>query len=439
MLLALAIIFILILINALYVAAEFATVGARRSRIRQLSAAGNPFAKRLLTVLEDSKRLDEYIAVCQIGITLSSLVLGAYGQAALAVRLTPIFENLGRMQSVAAQSSAAVAVLIGLTMLQMVLGELVPKSIALQYPNRTALLTALPMQWSLVAFKWFNKILNGSGIAILKLLGIEQTSHIHIHSPEEIEMLIAESREGGFLDAAEHERLRNALKLNLRTVKQLMVPRTRVAFIDVNTTIPQAIEIVKNSPFTRLPVYSGNTDTIVGLLHTKDLAIAYIGESQIDSLRSVMRPVIHVSEGAKADRLIAMLREHRTHQAIVVDEFGGIAGLVTLEDILAEILGETADEFKAGEAQAERLPDGSVRVPGHLRLDEASELLGSPLRGDTETISGLITHHLGHIPKEGDRVVINGLEFQIERVDSRAITSLVVKKINSIGVRSGKE
>lgn len=438
MLLTLLVVTLLILVNALYVAAEFATVGARRTRIRQLANQGNPLAKRLLAIITDNNKLDRYIAACQIGITLSSLVLGAYGQAAIAVWLAPQFEAWGGMQQVAAQSSAAIVVLIGLTMLQMVLGELVPKSIALQYPNRTALYTVLPMAWSLVIFKWFIKVLNGSGIAILKLSGVREAGHVHIHSPEEIEMLIAESRDGGLLDIDEHQRLRNALKLNLRTVKQLMVPRTRVSFIDVNTPISTAIELVTASPYTRLPVYSGNTDTVVGLLHTKDLAIAYVENPELKSLKEIMRPVIHVAEALRADRLIAMLREKRTHQAIVIDEFGGVSGLITLEDILAEVFGETADEFKVGEAEVEKLPDGRIRIPGSFRLDEVSDVLGSEITGDTDTISGLVTHHLGHLPNVGERVRINGIEFEIERVANRTIETLLARPAREHDASTGE-
>jgi CBS domain containing-hemolysin-like protein len=197
MVLASAIIAFLILLTALYVAAEFAAVGARRSRLRRLAEDGNPLAARILPVVEDSHELDRYIAASQVGITLSSLILGAYGQAALAPRLAPLLERFGRLDPLNSQSTAAGIVLLVLTTLAMILGELVPKSLALQYPTRTALATVMPMQWSLRLFSWSIKFLNGSGIAILKLFGVPSTSHRHVHSPEEIALLIAESRDGG--------------------------------------------------------------------------------------------------------------------------------------------------------------------------------------------------------------------------------------------------
>ncbi len=430
-LLALGVVTLLILINALYVAAEFAMVGARRSRIQQLASEGNVLAQRLLPLIQNRHELDRCIAACQIGITISSLVLGAYGQATLAVWLRPFFEGWDGMQQVAAQSLSALVVLIGLTAVQMILGELVPKSVALQYPNRTALYTVLPVKWSVRLLSWFIRFLNGSGLAILKIVGAPQASHVHIHSPEEIEMLITESREGGLLDVEEHMRLRNALKLNKRLVQQLMVPRTQIKFIDVNTSIAKAVKIVAGSPYTRLPVFSGNTDTVLGLLHTKDLAIAYLDDPEGTSLEPVMRPVVHIPVGVTADRVITTLRERRSHQAIVVDEFGGVAGLITLEDILAEVLGQTADEFKTEELLPERLPDGRVRMPGSLRVDEASDFLGSPLNGDVDTVGGLVTQHLGHLPHVGERVTLKNIEFEVEAVVNRAVASLIATKVKS--------
>ena len=232
MVLASAIIAFLILLTALYVAAEFAAVGARRSRLRRLAEDGNPLAARILPVVEDSHELDRYIAASQVGITLSSLILGAYGQAALAPRLAPLLERFGRLDPLNSRSTAAGIVLLVLTTLAMILGELVPKSLALQYPTRTALATVMPMQWSLRLFSWSIKFLNGSGIAILKLFGVPSTSHRHVHSPEEIALLIAESRDGGLLEPQEQVRLHRALRLGLRSARQLMVPRSRLAGIE---------------------------------------------------------------------------------------------------------------------------------------------------------------------------------------------------------------
>ncbi|MDQ3349848.1 MAG: CNNM domain-containing protein, partial [Acidobacteriota bacterium] len=200
MLLAWTIIVLLILFTGLYVAAEFAAVSARRGRVRGLAEEGNTLAARLLPVLEDPRELDRYIAASQVGITLSSLILGAYGQAALAPRIAPLFERFGALQPATAESTAAIVVLVSLTTLAVVIGELIPKSLALQYPTSTAIFTVLPMQWSIRVFSFSISFLNGSGVLLLKLLRVPSTGHRHVHSPEEIALLIAESRDGGLLE-----------------------------------------------------------------------------------------------------------------------------------------------------------------------------------------------------------------------------------------------
>src|SRR4051794_35788486 len=271
MLLAWTIIVLLILLTALYVAAEFAAVSARRGRLRGLADDGNVLAARLLPVLEDPRELDRYIAASQVGITLSSLVLGAYGQATLAPRIAPLFQQVTDMEPATAESTSAAVVLVGLTMLAVVIGELVPKSLALQHPTQTALFTVLPMQWSMRAFAWSISLLNGSGVLLLKLLGVPSSGHRHVHSPEEIALLIAESRDGGLLEPEEQVRLHRALRLNLRTARQLMVPRARLAALDASLPFHDVLRVVVSSPYSRLPVYRGSLDTVLGMLHIKDV------------------------------------------------------------------------------------------------------------------------------------------------------------------------
>lgn len=419
----------LIAVNALYVLAEFGSVSVRHTRIRQLAAEGHGLASRLLPVLEDTGALDRYIAACQFGITWSSLVLGAYGQVTLAAHLVPLLERWGGLREVVAQSTAAAVVLVSLTALQVVLGELVPKSLALQYPTQVALYTVLPMRWSLALYAWFLTLLNGSGLAILKLLGIPQGRHRHIHSPEEIVLLIAESRDGGLLEPDEHRRLHQALQLSVRPARHLMVPRLRMASLDVDTPTGGVLQRVIESPYTRLPVYRGSPDNVIGMLHTKDLAVQYAEHGRIPPLEGVMRPIMSVPESMRSDRLLKFLRDQRTHQALVVDEFGAAAGLVTLEDVLAELLGEVPDEFKAGQPQPERLPDGRVRLPGLLRLDEAEPWIGVLWQGEADTVGGRVTEALGHLPVAGERVTIDGVAVEVEQVVQRTVVSVLATPI----------
>jgi len=354
MLVAGTIIVLLILLTALYVAAEFAAVGVRRSRLRRLAEDGHSLAARILPVVEDPRELDRYIAVSQIGITLSSLILGAYGQATLAPRLAPLFERLFTLDRESALSTAAVAVLLVLTALAMILGELVPKSLALQDPTRVAIATVLPMQWSQRIFSWSIDLLNGSGLLLMRLLRVPSTGHRHVHSPEEIELLIAESRDGGLLEPEEQVRLHRALRLGLRTARQLMVPRDRLAAIDVEMPFDHVLRVVASSPYSRLPVFRRTLDDIIGILHTKDVVTGFVQGGR-NSLTALLRPIVRVRDSMPADRLLTFLRERRSHQALVVSEQGTVAGLITLEDVLAELLGGVADEFKSVKVRAPRL------------------------------------------------------------------------------------
>jgi magnesium and cobalt exporter, CNNM family len=425
MLLAWTIIVLLILFTALYVAAEFAAVSARRGRLRGLAEDGNTLAARLLPVLEDARELDRYIAASQVGITLSSLILGAYGQAALAPRIAPFFERVGGLQPATAKSTAAALVLIGLTTLAVVLGELVPKSLALQHPTRMALYTVLPMQWSMRVFAWSISFLNGSGVLLLRLLRVPSSGHRHVHSPEEIALLIAESRDGGLLEPEEQVRLHRALRLSLRTARQLMVPRARLAAIDAALPFQDVLRVVASSPFSRLPVYRGSLDTIVGILHIKDVVMRFVQSGRL-SVASLLRPIVRVPESMPADQLLAFLRERRSHQAIVVDGNDVVVGLITLEDVVGELLGGVADEFKAAQLRPIRLSDGRLRLPGLMRLDQAAPLIGRPWNGQTDTIGGFVRERLHRVPEPGEEVDVDGVHIEVEAVENGAVTSVII-------------
>jgi putative hemolysin len=432
-LLAALIVAVLLLVNAVYVGAEFAAVSVRRSRIRQLASEGQTLARWLLPYIDSPAALDRYIAACQIGITLSSLVVGAYAQATFAVWLTPLFAAWGGLQEVAAQSSAVVLVLLLLTGAQVIFGELIPKSLALQFPTQAALVTLLPMLPSLWFYRPFIKWLNGSGLALLRLLGAPQQSHQRLHSPQEIELLVAESHEGGMIESDEHRRLQRALRMHDLQARQIMVPRRRVEALDVNTPFEDAAALVAASPYSRLPVYRDTVDNVVGMLHTKDLVRWIVDGRPGGSLEDVIRPLPSVHESVKADQLLRQLRERRAHQALVVDEFGGTAGLVTLEDVLAEFLGDVGDEYKGGEAAAETLADGRVRLPGGFGVGDAAALLETEWDTDATTVAGLVTEALGHLPAGGERVTLGAFEFEVEAIADRMPASLLVRRLAPAG------
>ena len=428
-LVAILVVVALIVVNALYVAAEFAAVSVRRSRIQQLAADGNPLAAWLLPVLESPEALDRYIGASQIGITLSSLVLGAYAQQTFAVWLTPYFAELAGLQQIAAQSTSTAVVLLTLTTAQVVFAELVPKLVALQYPTQSSLYTFLPMLASLWIYRPFIKFLNGSALLVLRVMGTPYQAHRHIHSPDEIELLIAESRDGGLLEPDEHRRLQRALRLNLRQAKQLMVPRRKIAALDINTPLHEVIGIFAQSPFSRLPVYRDSLDNVVGILHTKELVRWFVSEGSTMTLSDLIRMVPTVHESVTADRILRELRERRSHQALVVDEFGGTAGLLTLEDVLSELLGFVGDEFKAAHPAAEVLPDGRVRLPGGMAVQDAATALDTEWETDAATVGGMVIEALGHLPTIGERISIGEYEFEVERLADRVVESVIVMRL----------
>jgi putative hemolysin len=420
------VILILIFINSLYVAAEFAAVGARRSRIEELARNGNRLAGMMAPVLRDPAALDRYVAACQIGITLSSLVLGAYGQAAIAVPLGPNLSAWTGLDLPSAQSLAATGVLIVLTAFQVVIGELVPKSVALQFPTKIALLTVVPMRWSLWVMRWFIAVLNGSGVAVLRLLGMPAASHGHIHSPDEIAMLIAESRDGGLLEPDEQRRLHKALKLSRRVARELMVPRTEIVALDLRWPNTRLLDAVISSPFTRLPVYDGSIDRVLGIVHARDVATTYARTRSLEGLRSILRPVPALPEWLPADEVLRTLREQRAHQALVLDEYGGLAGLIALQDVVAELLGEVRDEFQPVAREPQVLPDGRLRLSGQMALSDVPAWLGTLWRSEAHTVAGHVIRILKRIPREGEHVVVNGVDTEIERTDERVPSSLIV-------------
>ena len=430
-LVAILVVTALILVNAVYVAAEFSAVSVRRARIQQMAADGHPLASWLLPVLQSPAARDRYIGACQIGITLSSLILGAYAQSTFAVWLTPYFASIGGLQNVAAQSTSTAVVLLLLTVGQVIFGEQVPKSLALQRPTYTALYTLLPMLPSQWVFRPFIKWLNGTSLLLLRLIGVSPLGHRHIHSPDEIELLIAESRDGGLLEADEHRRLQRALRLNLRQAKQLMVPRTKIQALNIDTPLNEVITIVAQSPYSRLPVYRDSLDNVVGIVHTKDLVRWLVSDASNGSLTSLIRPIASVHESVTADRILRQLRERRAHQALVVDEFGGTAGLLTLEDVLSELVGDVGDEFKPADPVAEELADGSMRLPGGMAVDDAATALRTMLESDAASVGGLVTEALGHLPLAGEAVRIGDFEFEVERVAEKAVETVVARRVRS--------
>lgn len=417
---------LLITVNALYVAAEFSAVAVQKGQLAALARDGNRRAGGLLAVLEDGAQLDRYIAACQIGITLSSLVVGAYGQATVALALIPLLESAFGLGAASAQSSAFVIVLLLLTTLQVVLGELVPKSLALQFPERAALTTYLPTRWSVAIYSGFIWVLNGSGFLLLKPFGIKPGGHQHVHSPEEIQVLLAESHRGGVLSPEAHRRLERGLRLSAKTVRQMMTPRSELYAIEVTTPAADVMARILDSPYSRVPIYEGTLDHILGAVNAKDVAGSFAVRGDVAPLAEMLRPLPFVPETLGAHRFVRMLQEQQSSKAIVVDEFGGVQGIISIEDVLIELFGDIGDELKQPEPGPERLADGTVRLPGDMGLDEAEVWLGTRWEGPASTLGGHVVAHLGRIPAEGEQLKIDGVDLTVAEKSPTTVRWVVV-------------
>jgi putative hemolysin len=426
-LLAAGIILLLIGLTGLYVAAEFGAVGVRRSRLRRLCEDGHPVAARLLPIVEDPQRLTRYIAASQVGITLSGMALGAYAEAVITPRIEPLAIRWWPFRPETAESIASAAVLISLTMISVVFGEMVPKTMALRHPTETALLTTRPMLWSGRVYAWFIVVLDRSSNLLRWLLRVPPATHRHVHSPEEIGLLIAESRDGGLLEPQEQVRLHRALRLSLRDARQLMVPRDRLAAIEIKTRLSDVLRIVATSPYSRLPVYRGTLDDIAGILHTKDVVTHFLERGRTGTLGGLIRPILRVPDSMAADRLLGFLRERRSHQALVVDATDRVVGLITLEDVLGELLGSVPDEFKAPRLLPLRLSNGKVRLPGDLPLERARVWVEGAWPTANVTVAEFIAREVGRVPETGETVEIQDLQVEIEVVENGRIASAIVE------------
>jgi len=425
---------LMISFNALYVAGEFSAVSARKTRIIQLAEQGDRMAQTLLPVLQDPHKLDNYIAASQVGITLSSIVLGIYGERQIAPLITPLIAKLplggdpGTGGHAAAAGIASILVLALLTTLQVVMGELVPKSVGIQYPERLALLTALPMKWSAdYILKPLIVLLNGSGTLILKLLGAGGNGgHAHVHSPEEIVILVKESRSGGLIDPDEGQFLQNVFHRSQLRAGEIAIPRPQMVAAAVNRPVGEVLKLAADSAYTRIPVYQDDIDHIVGFVHLRDLFTLYRVDPEAD-VRSIVRPAPFVPESLTSAQVWERLDEAQSYLAIVFDEYGGTSGLITREDLLEELFGEFQDEFDQEEALITSTGSGRISVRGDLLIANLNNRLDIDLpQGKAHTISGLLMDRLGRIPQVDDTVEIGGIRLSVEAVENRRVTQVCV-------------
>ena len=427
----LMIIVLLLFSNGFFVASEFAMVKVRKTRIEQLVKEGNIDAK---IALEDVKDLDKFIAAVQLGVTISSIGLGWVGEGTLARIVEPIFTFLpGISATVATHTVSATISFALITFLHVVLGELIPKSIALEYTEKTALWVARPMQAVTFVFNPFIWALNGFGNFVLKMLHIPHSHKASlVHSTEELDMLVNASYNGGVLNETEKDMLHNVFKFSDLTAKQVMVPRTDMVCIQVDTSFEELNALAAESQYTRYPVYDEDIDHIIGLVHVKDLYSLSL-KNQTCPVKNILREVLLVPETITMDNLVLEFKKRKGQMAIVVDEFGGTSGLITLEDVLEEIFGEVQDEFdEEEECDIREIAPNTYMANAMMRLDEVSEFFGFDKDDleddDVDTIGGFVVKLLGRIAEINDEVTFKDLTFIVKEIDGARITKLKIMR-----------
>ncbi|MCO6478928.1 MAG: HlyC/CorC family transporter [Phaeodactylibacter sp.] len=401
----------LVLLNGFFVAAEFAIVKVRTSQI-QVRTQKNLAARVAESVIAN---LDGYLAATQLGITLASLGLGWIGEGVVSEIILAIMHGLGiEMSEEVAHQVALPTSFVLITVLHIVFGELAPKSLAIRYPTRTTLMTSLPLRAFYFVFSWPIKLLNGIANAFLKLIGIEPVPHAEVHSEEELKLIIAESAEGGAIQSSERELIQNVFDFDDRLVRQVLKPRTQIIALEAETPIEEAIETALEEGYSRFPVFEKNIDNIFGFVTTKDLlAAAYRKETP--GLRELARPVLFTPASRKVMPLLRQFQRERAQLAIVVNEFGGTVGIVTMEDILEELVGEIQDEYDSEQPIVEKIGENKFRALAQNPVDEINHYLPEPLpeSPDYVTLAGLILQMAQDVPAVGQTFTIGNYEVKI--------------------------
>jgi CBS domain containing-hemolysin-like protein len=408
---------VLVLLNAFFVAAEYGLVTARRTRIQELIDGGNRRARDVLRITADPPR---FISAMQLGVTLSSLGIGALGEHALANAFDPYLATI---------AAVALAYLL-LTFVHVVIGELVPKGVALGHSEGTALAVAVPVRAFFLVFHPLVWILQRSTEVVLQLLRLDPPgAEAEAHSEAEIRLLLSQSTQQGEIEAQEQELIYKVFDFADKEASDVMVPRPEVVAVQIDLPTDEALRVVTESPYTRYPVYRETIDDIVGVLHIRDLYVALHSRGlENTSLEELVRPAHIVPETKDLAALLGEFRLANQHIAIVVDEYGGFEGIVTLEDLLEEIVGEIEDEFDLPDESVEQVDDDTIAIDGTFSIDDFNEQFSVDVpQEDYHTVGGFVFGALGHAPQEGDEVAHDGLLFRVLDVDGSRINRLTVK------------
>jgi CBS domain containing-hemolysin-like protein len=418
----------LVAINGFFVAAEFSLVAARRSRLDEMIAKGDRGARVVQTAL---KEIDRYIAATQLGITIASLALGWIGEPVLAQLFDQAFRLIGMNPSATTTHVAAVPIAFFLlTFLHIVLGELAPKSIALASPERTAKAIARPL---LVFSRFMSPLIwlfNGAANGLLRIFGVEPASDQEGHSPEEIRFLVMQAHARGTLDESDRAMLAGVLDFHEKKARDVMRPRTEIVALDIESTESEVWEVLRRERYSRYPVYRESLDDVTGVFLAKDLWL-HSGDAPFN-LADFVREPMYVPDSRPAERVLDDLRRTRAHMAVVLDEYGGTAGIVTMEDLVEEVVGDIADEYDFASRES-IITDGVLELAGSLSLiDVRSDYRIQIPEGDWTTLGGYAFAKLGRLPRMGDRIPIPGGEMEVVAMDGRRIAAL---RIHRAGVR----
>lgn len=423
------IVVVLLLLNAVFVAAEFAIVAAPRTAIEQRARRGDRIARLVGGVLTSPRRQDRYIATAQLGITLASLGLGMYGEHRLADGLVPLLERLGPARWIAAHAVASVLAVTILTYFHIVVGEMVPKSIALLASERAVLWVTpwmLATEAVLFPLVW---VLNAIGNGLLAVMGVRRQASVdRYYTPEELQLVVQESEAGGALRADAGRLLQELFEFGDLTAAQVMVPRVRVTGLEVGATPDEVRALMRTAPHTRFPVYHGDMDHIIGMVHIKDLLRHLAADWPVRAAET--RPLPVVPETAALDDVLGVMRRERTQMAVVIDEHGGTAGVVTLEDLVEEVVGEI-DERPGAKPPIYADEAGRLHAAGTVRLSELGQRFDLDLmHEDVDSVSGLVLALLGRPPKVEDAVEYEGLRFEVTAVHGRGVRECVVRPVS---------
>ncbi len=416
----------LTVLEGVFVAGEIALVSIRRSRVEQLIDEGRPGARRVRRLLDDPGR---FLAVSQLGLTVIGFFASAFAAVSLVESLAGVLRGFG-MEPGAADGVSLIVVTIVLAMFTIVFAELVPKTLALANPERFAIALSVPIDLIARALGPVIALLTGITAAITKMFGATISNEASI-TAEELRLIVERGGEQGILEAEEEQMINAVIELGNRRVHEVMVPRIAIAAIQASASFDEAIETIIEHGHSRIPVYEESVDEILGILYAKDLLpILRDSAGPRPDLRSLLRTPVYVPESMTVDDLLHEFQRRKVHIAIVLDEYGGTAGLVTIEDLLEEIVGEIQDEYDTEEPMVVRLSEDEARVDGRASVDDLVELFDTDLgledEDEYDTVGGLIYHRIGGVPSPGDRVEVDGLILTVESTDGRRVSKVLV-------------